>query len=277
MNRSILVLAPLLLAITQTACSVVPPLAPIERKVAQQAKPTPRVVKITLGELLAKYAPPTFEYDAHSPDVDFSRPVNFDTSLSWSAAFDKALSDAGIDRLSLNAPAPLQQPIPTNEASASQFAGVEVGSVDVPGPAAPAAPAGAAAVERLMATAPAQAATAVDPVPAGPVIQKCVPEAVASGEPMLTWDAPSNTSLKQTLEGWSRTAGWEVAWAYIDEQTNTGTDLTLGGGKKCQGAFKDAVRTLIDSLPESDHVVAEMWSGNSPPLLRVFNKGKENK
>ena len=272
MNRSTLVMAPLLLAITQSACTVVPPLAPIERKPVQQAKNPERIARISLAELLAKYAPPHFEYDAQAPDVDFSRPVYFDSSLPWAVAFEKALNDAGIDRSDLNPP--LNQPV---VASAVQPSTVETASVTPLDHVAAVKPSNGPRVTAIESVAFAANAAAPEKATTVPAVLKCMAEGGANGEPLQVWDAPSNASLKQTLEGWSRNAGWEVSWAYVDEQTNTATDLTLGGGKKCQGSYKDAVRTLIDSLPEGDHVVAEMWSGNSPPLLRVFNKGKENK
>lgn len=273
MNRSIFALAPLMLAVSQVACSTVPPLAPIERKAVPAVTSRDPIVKLTLGQLLAKYAPPAFSYDPQAPDVDFSRPVRFDSSLPWSVAFEKALSDAGIDRLTLN----------QHAVDFAEISGVTTGTVDVPS--------GATSLTKTPPIVAAPQPTATPTLSAGPQNQhvaavhvamepsapKCVPGAGENGEPLLTWDAVSNASLKQTLESWSRTAGWEVSWGYIDEQTNTGTDLTLGAGKKCAGSYKDAVRTLIDSFPEGDHVHADLWSGNSPPLLRVFNKGKENK
>lgn len=272
MNRSTLVVAPLLLAITQSACTVVPPLAPIERKPMQQPRQPERIAKISLGELLAKYAPPNFEYDPQAQDVDFSRPVSFDSSLPWAMAFEKALSGAGIDRSTLKPPQ--AQSIAAEPESP---AAVETHSVAMVSQADEAKLSNSAGRNAIESAGLATGAAAQGQAVMMPAVQKCVADQSFNGEPLQVWDAPSNASLKQTLEGWSRNAGWEVSWAYVDEQTNTATDLTLGGGKKCQGSYKDAVRTLIDSLPEGDHVVAEMWSGNSPPLLRVFNKGKENK
>lgn len=273
MNRLTFALAPLMLAVTQVACTTVPPLAPIERKPVPEAKYRDPVVKLTLGQMLAKYAPPSFAYDPQAPDVDFSRPVHFDSSLPWPVAFEKALSDAGIDRLTLNQPA----------TATAEIGVVATGSVDVPSVTMSDAKAPTVLAAQQSTTTPTHVASpqmqhhaAVQPA-MEPSVPQCVPDAGPNSEPLLTWDAVSNASLKQTLESWSRTAGWEVSWGYIDEQTNTGTDLTLGGGKKCVGSYKDAVRTLIDSFPEGDHVHADLWSGNSPPLLRVFNKGKENK
>jgi hypothetical protein len=292
MNRLVLTLLISGAAVTLCACSVIPPLEPIERKPAPTAAPLDGKIKVTLAEAISRYSPPSFVADPNA-DVDYSRTIYFDTSLPWGAAFDQALAQAHVDRLTLRTPANvgLEQQLPTRaQQSSAATAAVTVPPSPVRAPLVAQAPIPAIAAAAGPVVAPVDPASKpadVKPTANGVVAQtiptvemvtgvrECVASAKEEAAPARIWEAKSNDTLKQTLDVWNHIAGWAMSWNYRDEQTNELTDLTLGAGMKCKGSYRSAVTALINSLPAKEHVGALRWPDDSPPLLQVFNEGKE--
>lgn len=75
------------------------------------------------------------------------------------------------------------------------------------------------------------------------------------------WVAMSGSSLKDTLEGWGRVAGWTVVW-------DSDTDYILGASASFPGTFEEAVGGLIDSIYiNNPEINAKLHSGNN--VLRI--------
>jgi len=283
MNRIVIALVATAAAMTQSACAVVPPLEPITRQAPKSGSGQDRVIKLTLSETIARYAPPNFQYDPNS-SVDFSTVVLFDTSMPWKAAFDKALADAGIDRDVLRIPAAVHvQEDPRLAQADGQFANPTIGQAaemptvarqakGVPNAKPAAAPSALAPQSSVGVVAVAGAAIAVGDDSS---IAPCANGSATTSADVQVWEARPRATLKQTLDEWNRISGWALSWNLKDEQTGELTDLELGGGKTCRGTYREAVKALIDSLPEREHVFGELIPENTPPLLRIFNQAEE--
>lgn len=77
------------------------------------------------------------------------------------------------------------------------------------------------------------------------------PVAVQTG----AWAVMAGTSLKSTLEGWARTAGWTLIW-------DSPMDYRMRASATFQGGFEEASARLIDSI----------YLGN-PELMATFHRG----
>ena len=69
------------------------------------------------------------------------------------------------------------------------------------------------------------------------------------------WVVMAGTSLKSTLEGWSRVAGWTLIW-------DSPVDYRLRASATFAGSFEQGASQLIDSI----------YEGN-PELIATFHRG----
>lgn len=70
------------------------------------------------------------------------------------------------------------------------------------------------------------------------------------------WAVIKGSSLKATLEGWSREAGWDLIW-------DSSSDYQLGASAAFHEDFESAVAHLIDSIYiENPELTATLWRGN---------------
>ena len=268
MNRYCVQLTPIA-ALLLTACSIVPPLEPIEHKPAASRVAQPRMVQMTLSDAISKYAPAGYTFDPNA-DVDFSTPITLDTSLPWSVAFEDALARAGIDQQALTAKPDPQPSVATQAAPEPKLAArgeprAKQAAVATVQPVVAAIGPASSPLQAAVSAAPAAA-----PTPTFSSHQ-CQPSSDLSSPDAKEWQARANDGLEATLERWRLKSGWDLTWNYRDEQTGERSDLTLGGGLHCAGSFKDAVRALIDALPSDVRIRARLVSANSPPLLRIDN------
>lgn len=70
------------------------------------------------------------------------------------------------------------------------------------------------------------------------------------------WAVMAGTSLKTTLEGWARAAGWTLVW-------DNPTDYRLRASASFRGGFEEVVGRLIDSIyQEYPDITATLYRGN---------------
>lgn len=75
------------------------------------------------------------------------------------------------------------------------------------------------------------------------------------------WVAMSGASLKGTLEGWGRVAGWSVVW-------DSDVDYILESSASFPGDFEEAVGRLVDAIYiDKPEIEATLYSGNR--VLRI--------
>lgn len=82
-----------------------------------------------------------------------------------------------------------------------------------------------------------------------------------------TWNVKSGNLLKETLTDWTAQAGWSLAWMLGENE-----DFRLEAGDTYKADFKTAVHGLINSLPPTVRIRAELRSDNTPPLLYVIRE-----
>jgi hypothetical protein len=191
MNRIVYHASAIGLMVAICGCAVVPPLSPIERKQKQEKDFGSRVIKLPLSEVIARYAPPSFQFDP-AADVNYATPILFDTSLPWSMAFERALADARIDPVALRTPAQSIQ----MEGTAQQNPQVSLSAVGVPGKAVNDGQEKAPAMTALGAaeTSPALSQPQVTLKSLEPLIASCSKEPAASNEPVQVWEARTGLS-----------------------------------------------------------------------------------
>lgn len=88
------------------------------------------------------------------------------------------------------------------------------------------------------------------------------------------WVVEPNSSLRKTLERFASRAGWDVIFCLKNQQTLENQDYLMGGGLTDLGDFKSAVNSVINALPVSSKVRAQLWAQNTPSLLYVFREGE---
>lgn len=71
------------------------------------------------------------------------------------------------------------------------------------------------------------------------------------------WAVMAGTSLKSTLESWSRTAGWTLIW-------DSPVDYRLRASVSFPGGFEESAARLIDSIYQSN-----------PELIATFHRGNK--
>lgn len=276
MKRFSIVAVALCVSITQCACAVVPPLEPISKREQKHNAGSGRILKVTLSEAIARFAPPNFAFDPDS-SVDFSTVVQFDTAMPWAAAFEKALDQAGIDRDALRvaantAPAAAQGPGAALDAASSK---------SQPGVIAEVAEASMPKVDSVSRSGQVSsisfASASVDPQSGVQqvAIESCNRGGMTAALDSQVWEVKEKVTLRQTLQEWNKISGWGLSWNFKDEQTGEVSDLELGGGTKCRGSYSDAVRALLAAIPESVSIYGELVPANAPPLLRIFNHPEE--
>lgn len=81
-----------------------------------------------------------------------------------------------------------------------------------------------------------------------------------------SWELKKNTSIRSVVESWASKVGWQVVWKYKDDLTSP-VDITF------KGDFRAAIRQLIDGLPHSIPLRAELRPDNVPPLVYVHAEG----
>lgn len=70
------------------------------------------------------------------------------------------------------------------------------------------------------------------------------------------WAVIKGSSLKATLEGWCREAGWELIW-------DSSSDYQLGASAAFHEGFEQAVAHLIDSIYiNNPEITATLYRGN---------------
>lgn len=82
--------------------------------------------------------------------------------------------------------------------------------------------------------------------------------------PQEPWLVTQGALLRETLHEWSLKSGWSLIWGLSDQD-----DYRLETGNSYQGNFKEAINGLINSLPLTVHIHAELRSDNTPPLLYI--------
>ena len=70
-----------------------------------------------------------------------------------------------------------------------------------------------------------------------------------------SWVIMADTSLKATLEGWTKAAGWTLIW-------DSPVDYRMRASASFSGGFDESASRLIDSI----------YNGN-PDLLATFHRG----
>lgn len=71
-----------------------------------------------------------------------------------------------------------------------------------------------------------------------------------------SWAVMADSSLKATLEGWSRVAGWTLIW-------DNAFDYKLRASASFGGSFEEAVGRLIDSIYQSNpEITVTLYRGN---------------
>lgn len=71
------------------------------------------------------------------------------------------------------------------------------------------------------------------------------------------WAVMAGTSLKSTLESWSRSAGWSLIW-------DSPVDYRLRASVSFPGGFEESAARLIDSIYQSN-----------PELIATFHRGNK--
>lgn len=70
------------------------------------------------------------------------------------------------------------------------------------------------------------------------------------------WAVMADSSLKSTLEGWSRAAGWTLVW-------DSSFDYRLRASAAFAGGYEEAVGRLIDSIYQSNpEITVTLYRGN---------------
>ncbi|MCW3782569.1 toxin co-regulated pilus biosynthesis Q family protein [Defluviimonas salinarum] len=69
------------------------------------------------------------------------------------------------------------------------------------------------------------------------------------------WVVMAGTSLKSTLEGWTRVSGWTLIW-------DSPVDYRMRASATFSGGFEESASRLIDSI----------YNGN-PELMATFHRG----
>ncbi|TXI24172.1 MAG: hypothetical protein E6Q67_02850 [Roseateles sp.] len=126
------------------------------------------------------------------------------------------------------------------------------------------------AAELAQQTPPAAAPVA--PVaPAASAVAKAVPGAVATPEPVKTWEVlASDVLLVKTFQRWAKDAGYTLRW---DAEKN----FLVSGPNTWTGSFEYAVfKTLLTpGIRYSDYPLEACVYPNKPPLMRVTRKGEQ--
>lgn len=81
------------------------------------------------------------------------------------------------------------------------------------------------------------------------------PTAPATQAKQDRWVVMAGTSLKSTLEGWSRVAGWALIW-------DSPIDYRMRASATFTGSYEQGASQLIDSI----------YEGN-PELIATFHRG----
>lgn len=82
-----------------------------------------------------------------------------------------------------------------------------------------------------------------------------------------SWIVKPGSLLRDTLREWSKKSGWSLVWGLSDQN-----DFRLETGNSYEGDFKAAIFGLINSLPATVRIRAELRTDNVPPLLYVTNE-----
>lgn len=80
---------------------------------------------------------------------------------------------------------------------------------------------------------------------------------VRPAAPHYLWEVRKGTSLKETLQAWSKAAGWQdLNWEAHQD------DVTFEADAKFQGDFVSAVKQLLKALPPSVKLKADIFHEN---------------
>lgn len=81
------------------------------------------------------------------------------------------------------------------------------------------------------------------------------------------WVIKRGHFLCDTLKSWSIAAGWNTVCSLGD------TDYEFGVGETYTGEFQEAVKKMINSLPQEIKVKVHIYAENTPPLLHLLEDG----
>lgn len=83
-------------------------------------------------------------------------------------------------------------------------------------------------------------------------------------ESHLEWRVSEGELLCETLRSWSAKEGWQTVCDLGQD------DYRLGASGSYFGVFREAVKKMIDSLPNDVRVKVHLYGGNNPPLIHVL-------
>lgn len=71
------------------------------------------------------------------------------------------------------------------------------------------------------------------------------------------WAVMAGSSLKETLEGWSRESSWQIVW-------DNPVDYRLRASAVFYGSFEDAVGRLVDAIHQNNSALSvTLYRGNN--------------
>jgi hypothetical protein len=104
---------------------------------------------------------------------------------------------------------------------------------------------------KMVAALTASAISAAFPAAAGNGSMRNADGAMSGG-----WAVMKDTTLKQTLETWSKEHGWQVIW-------DNPVDYRIRASVILHGGFEEAVGRLVDSIHQSNPSLAvTLYRGN---------------
>ena len=82
---------------------------------------------------------------------------------------------------------------------------------------------------------------------------------------IAVWEVADGALLCDTMRSWADIAGWQTVCDLGQD------DYRLGASGSYFGVFREAVKKMIDSLPNDVRVKVHLYGGNNPPLIHVLH------
>lgn len=197
---------------------------------------------VTLEEAVRSIVPKSYTLTADDLGADAQRRVDWRGGHGWDRVLTTVLAQAPNVRAEINA--------------SDKRVRVYVPGAAAPTPSASAQP----------AAAPKKREDAESGIREEVVATAATPVKSQAPEVSKTWNVRAGSSLRETLNDWSRKEGWQdVAW-------ELGEDFVLGASASFVGALPDAVDALVSSVRGAGDVRVEIYQGNR--VMRVTNKAR---